>query len=64
MDSDKAESAIRKAAALSARDVPRPGDAPAKLTMDPCRATTFRDPKTGRRHSFNSEVAQKCRKTF
>jgi hypothetical protein len=34
-----------------------------RLTLDPQRATTFRD-ASGRRHDRDSEWGLKCRKTF
>ncbi|WP_287012198.1 hypothetical protein [Actibacterium sp.] len=58
------ESRIRRLARESAREVPRPFDAPPKLTLDPNKADRFFDPKTGKRHDRNSDWGTKCRKTF
>ena len=55
------EGRIRRIARESARDVPRPADAPARLTVDPAKAATIRDPETGQRMGGNSNAMQKWR---
>lgn len=55
------EGRIRRMARESAHDVPRPSDAPARLTFDPTKASVIRDPETGKRKGRNSDAMQKWR---
>ena len=55
------EGHIRRMARESARDVPRPSDAPARLTLNPAKASVIRDPETGQRMDRNSDAMQKWR---
>ena len=42
------------------RHVPKPKDAPKRLTANPARANVVRDHKTGRKLTRNEEGFRKC----